>query len=40
MDFVSLGSEQVGTQALAKEVTGFFSLASRFYPAADDGGLE
>ena len=27
MDFVSLGSEQVGTQALAKEVTGFFSLA-------------
>lgn len=26
MDFVSLGSEQVGTQALAKEVTGFFSL--------------
>ena len=27
MDFISLGSEQVGTQALAKEVTGFFSLA-------------
>ena len=27
MDFVSLGSEGVGTQALAKEVTGFFSLA-------------
>lgn len=27
MDFVSLGSEQVGTQALAKEVTSFFSLA-------------
>jgi len=27
MDFVSLGAEQVGTQALAKEVTGFFSLA-------------
>ncbi len=27
MDFVSFGSESVGTQALAKEVTGFFSLA-------------
>ncbi len=27
MDFVALGAEQVGTQALAKEVTGFFSLA-------------
>ena len=27
MDFVSLGAEGVGTQALAKEVTGFFSLA-------------
>ena len=27
MDFVSLGSEGVGTQALAKEETGFFSLA-------------
>ena len=27
MDFVSMGSEGVGTQALAKEVTGFFSLA-------------
>ena len=27
MDFISLGSEQVGTQALAKEVTGFFSLS-------------
>lgn len=27
MDFISFGSEQVGTQALAKEVTGFFSLA-------------
>lgn len=27
MDFVSLGSEQVGTQALAKEETSFFSLA-------------
>jgi hypothetical protein len=27
MDFISLGSESVGTQALAKEVTGFFSLA-------------
>jgi len=27
MDFISFGSESVGTQALAKEVTGFFSLA-------------
>jgi hypothetical protein len=27
MDFISLGSERVGTQALAKEVTGFFSLS-------------
>jgi hypothetical protein len=27
MDFVSFGTESVGTQALAKEVTGFFSLA-------------
>lgn len=27
MDFVAMGSESVGTEALAREVTGFFSLA-------------
>ena len=27
VDFIALGAEQVGTQALAKEISGFFSLA-------------